>query len=190
MSKAEPTRAQLSSRLSYQARDWSLGGGGLGDDEYDDDEFEDDGSGRPPIPRRPAIPTRPDDEQGSADEDDGDETPQIVVLKEGKHLSRRKVENEKRKGGDSGFQPRDCLRWPEHDEKDEKTKEEKTKQKDTTNAITQGLSFSSGAAKGKCTKRKAVGDGRDDAVKPASSKGGKKKLKKQHKKLLSFDEDA
>ncbi|KAH9945203.1 uncharacterized protein BXZ73DRAFT_73387 [Epithele typhae] len=190
MSKAEPTRAQLSSRLSYQAkvpaflaRMKGLGGGGRGDDKYDDDEFEDDGSGRPPIPRRPAIPTRPDDEQGSADEDDGDETPQIVVLKEGKHLSRREVENEKRKA--KGLPP-----LPEHDEKDEKTKEEKPKQKDATNAITQGLSFSSGGAKGKGTKRKAVGDGRDEAVKPESSKGGKKKSKKQDKKLLSFDEDA
>ena len=65
-------------------------GGGRRDDNYDDDdEFEYDGSGRPPIPRRPAIPERPEDEQGSADEDDQDERPQIVVLREGKHLSER-----------------------------------------------------------------------------------------------------
>ena len=106
MSK-EPTRAQLSSRLSYQAKTPAFllrlqrgmgGGGGRDDNDDEDDEFEDDGSGRPPIPRRPAIPQRPDDEPGSADEDDGDEKPQVVVLKEGKHLSEREVENEKRKG--------------------------------------------------------------------------------------------
>lgn len=73
-----------------------MGGGGRDNDE--DDEFEYDGSGRPPIPKRPAIPERPDDEPGSADEDDLDEKPQIVVLKEGKHLSEREVENEKRRG--------------------------------------------------------------------------------------------
>lgn len=104
MSNKEPTRAQLSSRLTYQSRTPTfllrmqngMGGGGRDDDE--DDEFEYDGSGRPPIPKRPTIPERPDDESGSAEEDDMDEKPQIVVLKEGKHLSEREVENEKRRG--------------------------------------------------------------------------------------------
>ena len=104
----EPTRAQLSSRLTYQAQVPAFlqrmqrgAGGGRRDDNYDDDdEFEYDGSGRPPIPRRPAIPERPEDEQGSADEDDGDEKPQVVVLKEGKHLTEREAENERRKGTD------------------------------------------------------------------------------------------
>lgn len=104
MSK-EPTRAQLSSRLAYQAHTPAFlvrmqqqigGGGGAADD--DDEEFEDYGSGRPPIPKRPAIPERPADEAGSDDEDDGDEKPQVVVLKEGKHLTERDAENEKRKG--------------------------------------------------------------------------------------------
>ena len=105
MSK-EPTRHQLSSRLAYQAKtpafllkmQRNLGGAGGHADEDEDDEFEDDGSGRPPIPRRPAIPERPEDEPGSADEDDDDERPQVVVLKEGKHLNEREVENEKRRG--------------------------------------------------------------------------------------------
>ena len=45
--------------------------------------------------------------------------------------------------------------------------------------------------KPKGAKRKAIGDGRDDAEKPASgAKPTKKKAKKQDKKLLSFDEDA
>ena len=78
-----------------------------GYDEYGRDEYEhvNDGSGRPPIPRRPPIPERPADNPGSADEDEGDddedrdgERPQIVVLKEGKHLSEHEVENERRKG--------------------------------------------------------------------------------------------
>ena len=104
MSK-EPTRHQLSARLAYNAHTPAFllrmqqrvsGSRGDGDE---DDEFEDDGSGRPPIPRRPALPQRPDDDPGSADEDDMDEKPQVVVLKEGKHLSAKDVENEKRKGG-------------------------------------------------------------------------------------------
>ena len=33
-------------------------------------------------------------------EDDGDEKPQVVVLKEGKHLTEREAENERRKGTD------------------------------------------------------------------------------------------
>lgn len=99
----EPTNHQISARLAYNAqtpaflRRMQNRVSGQPDEE-DDDEFEDDGSGRPPIPRRPAIPERPDDDPGSAEEDDGDEAPQIVVLREGKHLSGREVENEKRKG--------------------------------------------------------------------------------------------
>lgn len=72
---------------------------GIPDEEVESDpEFEDDGSGRPPIPRRPAIPERPDNDPGSADEDDGDEKPQVVVLREGKHLTEREAENVRRKG--------------------------------------------------------------------------------------------
>ena len=102
MSK-EPTRQQLSSRLAYNATTPAflrrLQKQVAGQDDSDDEqEFEDDGSGRPPIPRRPAIPERPKDDPGSADEDDLEERPQIVVLKEGKHLSQIEVENEKRKG--------------------------------------------------------------------------------------------
>jgi hypothetical protein len=110
----EPTKHQLSSRLSYQQHTPAFlrrlhknyGGGRRGDDEdeeddptYGDGEFEDDGSGRPPIPVRPSIPERPkDDPGGSEDEDDGDEKPQVVVLREGKHLTEREAQNEKRKG--------------------------------------------------------------------------------------------
>ena len=41
-----------------------------------------------------------DIEHGQEDEDDGDEKPQVVVLKEGKHLTEREAENERRKGTD------------------------------------------------------------------------------------------
>lgn len=51
------------------------------------------GDGRPP------IPTRPEDEREDGEsEESGDEKPQVVVLREGKHLSEVEVENEKRKG--------------------------------------------------------------------------------------------
>ncbi|KAI0682066.1 hypothetical protein C8T65DRAFT_714189 [Cerioporus squamosus] len=181
----EPTRAQLSSRLTYQAQipaflqrmQRGVGGGRRDDDDDDDDEFEDDGSGRPPIPRRPAIPERPVDDRGSADEDDMDEKPQ------------REAENERRKA--KGLSP-----LPEPGT--EEAASEGTSGKEGQSAETkpankqQAPSVSMGAvAKGKNTKRKAVGDGRDDAAKPDSAaKGSKKKTKKQEKKLLSFDTDA
>ena len=117
MAPKEPTRAQLSSRLSYSQHTPAFlrrlqnkySGNRTHDDDEEDDEqgryrddpeFEDldHGSGRPPIPRRPAIPERPSDDPGSADEDDEDEKPQIVVLKEGKHLTEREAENIRRKG--------------------------------------------------------------------------------------------
>jgi Domain of unknown function (DUF4604) len=105
MAPKEPTRAQLSSRLAYSQNTPSfllklqnrIAGNPDEDEDYND-EFEYDGSGRPPIPRRPAIPERPEDDPGSADEDNGDEKPQVVVLKEGKHLTEREAENIRRKG--------------------------------------------------------------------------------------------
>ena len=114
----EPTKHQLSSRLSYQQHtpaflrrlQKNYGGGRRGDDDeeedeptYGDGEFEDDGSGRPPIPVRPPIPERPKDNPESEGEDYGDEKPQVVVLREGKHLTEREVQNEKRKGRSLGL---------------------------------------------------------------------------------------
>ncbi|KAH8926204.1 hypothetical protein BT69DRAFT_1020537 [Atractiella rhizophila] len=94
--------------------------------DYDDEEEyydEDDQSGRereerPEFevldPSRPAIPTRPDDDpyrdedeedrrprgkrKAGSDEEDEDEMPQIVVLKEGKHLTKEEVMAEKSQG--------------------------------------------------------------------------------------------
>lgn len=76
---------------------------GFPDEDSDESpEFEDDGSGRPPIPRRPPIPERPSNDPGSGEDDRDDEAPQVVVLKEGKHLSAREVEIEKRRGKPRG----------------------------------------------------------------------------------------
>ena len=113
MSK-EPTRYQLSSKLAYnshtpaflQKLQRRVAGGA---DEDEDDEYEYDGSGRPPIPRRPSIPERPEGDPGSAGEDDVDEAPQVVVLKEGKHLTAYEAENERRIGAVTArFQPSLC----------------------------------------------------------------------------------
>lgn len=77
---------------------------GVPDEEEEDDggEFEYVGEGREPIPRRPrpAIPERPADNPGSADEEDDfeDEKPQVVVLKQGKHLTEWEAENVRRAG--------------------------------------------------------------------------------------------
>lgn len=105
MAPKEPTKHQLSARLTYSQHTpaflrklQSRVSGTTDGDSDEDPEFEDDGSGRPPIPRRPPIPERPASDPGSGDEDRDDEAPQVVVLKEGKHLSAREVENEKRKG--------------------------------------------------------------------------------------------
>ena len=109
MAPREPTRAQLSSKLAYQQHTPKFllklqnRMNGIPDEEelednnYDD-EFEYVDSGRPPIPKRPSIPERPKDNPGSADEDDRDEKPQVVVLKAGKHLTEREAENVRRKG--------------------------------------------------------------------------------------------
>ena len=226
----EPTKHQLSSRLSYQQHtpnflrrlQKNYGGGRRGDEEDeddeptygDDDEFEDDGSGRPPIPVRPPIPERPKEDPGSGDED-VDEKPQVVVLKEGKHLTEREAENEKRKGESlcpcstmyslaiaddvcaaQGLPP---LPEPSNNSKADSAST-KAKPK-TTDA--KSLNFSSAGSKTSASaaqkKRKAVVDlqlqdddfaSLGDVVREKGSKPVKKKPKKTDKKLLSFGDDA
>jgi hypothetical protein len=103
MAPKELTRFQLSSRISYNQETPSFlrklqnRVAGITDSDLDENEFENDGSGRPPIPKRPPIPHRPTDDPGSADEEEGEERPQVVVLKEGKHLTEKEAENERRK---------------------------------------------------------------------------------------------
>ncbi|KAH9838546.1 uncharacterized protein C8Q71DRAFT_535533 [Rhodofomes roseus] len=189
MSK-EPTRNQLSSRLAYSAQTpafllrMQARVNGTAEDE-DDDEYEYDGSGRPPIPKRPAIPERPDDDPGSAEEDNGDEKPQVVVLREGKHLSEREVENEKRKA--KGLSPLPDIVEGEA----EAPASGSTSQKDSAEKQAHSRSFGSIGLKTKSTKRKAVGDARDDEPPTGKpTKGMKKKPKKAEKKLLSFGDES
>jgi hypothetical protein len=198
MAPKEPTKHQLSARLSYSQNTpaflrklQSRISGIPGDDSDENLEFEDDGSGRPPIPRRPPIPERPASDPGSGNEDRDDEAPQVVVLKEGKHLSSREVENEKRKGM-LGGQSRDCQIFnnfvfiPRHvqakglpplpdpslatalgDAKDSKPSD--ARKQDAKEKNSKGLSFSSSSSgpglssKSRPTtaKRKVVGGGKD-----------------------------
>lgn len=211
----EPTRHQLSSKLAYEQKTPNFllklqrkvaGRGGADSEEEDyDAEFEDDGSGRPPIPRRPAIPERPDNDPGSAEEDVDDESPQVVVLKEGKHLSEREVQNEKRRGMFISFaliERNLSFTWvlamglpPIVDPPESSASEEKVKGK-AKDDKGQGLTFSSGGKSGvaigkKNTKRKVVGD--IDEAENSKTSGAKvpskKKAKKSDKKLLSFGDD-
>ncbi|ETW82764.1 hypothetical protein HETIRDRAFT_316683 [Heterobasidion irregulare TC 32-1] len=190
MSPKEPTRAQLSSRLSYSQntpaflRKFSNRVAGVPDeDEDEDDEFEYDGSGRPPIPKRPAIPERPSDQAGSADEDDGDERPQVVVLKEGKHLSQREAENERRKAKGLSPLPEPSGVVPAESHKTLNEAPVKARSKDS-------LSFSSKAGMKPLAsgKRKAVGDPGEHGSKD-EGKRTKKKAKKAPRTLLSFADD-
>jgi hypothetical protein len=209
MSAKEPTRQQLSSRLRYQShvpaflQKFQNKIQGIADEDEDEPQYYDDGSGRPPIPVRPAIPERPDDDPGSADEDDADERPQVVVLKEGKHLTEREAENERRKGAcprqiqtfvltrllEKGLSPLpDTDKTVESDIKDDvKSDVNFSKKKDKEAG---SLSFSSGGPRAQQSnklKRKIVGDvdGSDESTKKVS----KKKSKKAGKGPLSFGED-
>ena len=106
----ELTRHQLSSRLAYsqgtpaflQRLKNQVAGVSNDAEEHNEDDFDSwqASSGRPPIPRRPTPPSRPEGDPGSAEEDDvgDDEKPQVVVLKQGKHLTAEQAENERRKG--------------------------------------------------------------------------------------------
>ncbi|KAG2133542.1 uncharacterized protein EDB93DRAFT_1062050, partial [Suillus bovinus] len=165
MSAKEPTRQQLSSRLHYQShvpaflQKFQNKVQGIRDEDEDEPQYYDDGSGRPPIPVRTAIPERPDDDPGSADEDDIDERPQVVVLKEGKHLTEREAENERRK--EKGLPPLpDPNKKVENDAKDDtKSDVNSSRKKQKEAAVT--LSFSSSGTKAQRSnklKRKVVGD--------------------------------
>jgi hypothetical protein len=208
MSAKEPTRQQLSSRLRYQShvpaflQKFQNKIQGIADEDEDEPQYYDDGSGRPPIPVRPAIPERPDNDPGSADEDDADERPQVVVLKEGKHLTEREAENERRKGAcprqiqtfvltrllEKGLPPLpDTDKTVESDIKDDVKSDVNSSKKDKEAG---SLSFSSGGPRAQQSnklKRKIVGDvdGSDESTKKVS----KKKSKKAGKGPLSFGED-
>lgn len=197
MAPKEPTKHQLSSRLTYNQhtpvflRKLQSRVSGIPDEDSDENpEFEDDGSGRPPIPRRPPIPERPASDPGSGDEDRDDEAPQVVVLKEGKHLSAWEVENERRKAKGLSLLPdpsAPAAEVPSGDSKDQKsTKKQDAKEK-------KNLSFSSGpssSSRPMTTKRKAVGDEDDSESRVGGSALRVKTKKKKPKVGLSFADDA
>ncbi|CAK5280328.1 unnamed protein product, partial [Mycena citricolor] len=197
MAPKELTRQQISSRLQYSAttpkflQKLQNRISGIPDEEdYDyDDEFEpDDGSGRPPIPRRPAIPERPAEDPGSADEDDADEKPQVVVLREGKHLTEREAENVRRQ--ERGLAPLPDPSEPSSSSKsDLGPKEDGDKSNQKVKAPAPSLSFSStkNGFKTGAAKRKANAL----ASKAEDHQPKKKKHKKDAKKtLLSFGDEA
>ncbi|KAF8879300.1 hypothetical protein CPB84DRAFT_1793375 [Gymnopilus junonius] len=215
MAPREPTRAQLSSKLAYQSHKPNfllklqnrMNGIPDEEEEGEEGEFEYVGNGREPIPRRPRppVPERPADDPGSADEEDlGDEKPQVVVLKEGKHLTEWEAESIRRaeKGLAPLPDPRTSAKKPEP--ASEGSKESSSSGSKSAN---QGLSFSSGSKPGaKSNKRKAVGQldelkaelksKEKEKVKEkgkgpeSAGKNSSKKAKKNKKTLLSFGDEA
>lgn len=194
----DPTRHQVSSGLTYQAQTPAFLlklqnkiHGIQPDDEdepqYEEEEFYDDGSGRPPIPtrprERPPIPERPGEDPGSADEESGDEKPQVVVLRQGKHLTERQAENERRK--EKGLAPLPEESVAEDDSTPNKNKRARNKEPAPT------LSFSSGSStKPAKRKRTIIGDTDTAGTSTSTETKKAKKTKKEKKTLLSFGDDA
>ncbi|KZT58092.1 hypothetical protein CALCODRAFT_482629 [Calocera cornea HHB12733] len=215
----EPNRVQLSklayqdnvpsflqkmkARMSGQAVDEDEPSYG---DEDGGGEWEESGDGRPAIPRRPGIPERPKEGEwgsnktgkdrqrgpgpdGRDEDDEGDDAPQIVVLKTGKHLSAEDVENERRAA--KGLPP--LLKAQPTDGEPISSAPPVKAQPEKDNG---SMSFSSskkastgGGASSK--KRKIIGADDDDESQSVKAKESKpsKKQKKPQKGLLSFQDD-
>ncbi len=104
-----PSDRLISQRLQYNAKTpaflLALQGKVSGRMSNEDEDAEDPGMEQLDV-NRPAIPRRPrgltgEDQTGDGGDDDlegGDEKPIVVVLKEGKHLTERQAESERRKG--------------------------------------------------------------------------------------------
>ncbi|KAG9041407.1 hypothetical protein FS837_012313 [Tulasnella sp. UAMH 9824] len=186
----EPTKNQYSRGLGYQAKTPAFilalqqrVGGNSGSSDLADNGL---GDGRPPIPTRPDAEGEREDGES---EESGDEKPQVVVLREGKHLSEVEVENEKRKA--RGLPPlpdkdaiKDGLVNPATSSK------EKSKTQKDDKPIG-GLAFSSSrSAKPSAKKRKAGEDASEGpsaaATVPEAKKVKTKKAKNETKGLLSF----
>jgi hypothetical protein len=210
--RKDPTNAQLSSRLRYaegdapaflaRLRAQVAGRSYDADEDEPAYEFEDGEGGRPAIPRRPPVPTRPDETEGTLDEEDAeDEAPQVIVLKEGKHLSEREAENERRKGLPFHVCTVSLLTCPIAkglsplpDPSAEGPPDASTATPDSKIVKAANMSNVSFGGPRKLAKRKAVGDADSaDADASPASKGKEKdtkKSKKQKKTLLSFGDDA
>ncbi|KZW03548.1 hypothetical protein EXIGLDRAFT_758895 [Exidia glandulosa HHB12029] len=205
----ELTKHQVSARLAYnsttpaflqrlQAQVSRQTGRRVGDDDdYDEDEpqveFESLDADRPAIPVRPRSPppdrTRNDDRDGPSDEDEpDDERPQVVVLKEGKHLSAQQAENEKRIA--QGLPPLPTSTVKDDTTQDAAPTNNERKRKQTAPSMSFASSSSKAGAAGKVSaaKRRAAELGEADEPSSATPKRAKK-VKKNDKKLLSFGDD-
>ena len=131
-----------------------------------------------------------------------DEAPQVVVLREGKHLTAHEVENERRKGTVHSTARSRKLIWlrslakglpplPDPDDKESPEPKlpaaaEPKQAAGSKQHHAEGLSFSSGSSAKPAKKRRIINseDTKEDEKKV---KPPKKKVKKADKKLLSFD---
>ncbi|KAF7436590.1 hypothetical protein PC9H_003423 [Pleurotus ostreatus] len=203
MAPKEPNRHQLSSRLAYSQNTPTFlrklqnkySGKYNESDEESEPEFEpDDGSGRPPIPRRPRerppIPERPDNDLGSADEDGDDEKPTVVVLKEGKHLTEREAENIRRK--EKGLPPlkEDIPNIPTDSNEESSSSTPSAKPKTTTQSLSFSTKKQGSSIKDLSTSLKRKGGSQAGSSSDTTKESGGKKKKKQKKTLLSFGDDA
>ncbi|CAK9782905.1 hypothetical protein CC85DRAFT_305630 [Cutaneotrichosporon oleaginosum] len=169
--RREPSRAQISHGLTYVAQKPSF----LAN------------FGQPPPSEREPIPTRPDEGEWAedSDEDDwdkkfgGDEDgPQVVVLKEGRHLSADEVARERRRAkGERTPSPE-----AEPSVKPSSASIGKEPAKESTTTVKPGPIQHK-------AKRKLVGEAaeQDDKTDKTTDKA-KKKKKKANKQMLSFDE--
>ncbi|KAF8339663.1 uncharacterized protein EI90DRAFT_3117458 [Cantharellus anzutake] len=163
-----------------------------GDDYGDEPEMEQLDVNRPAIPRRPRE--RASEDRNRADEDDGaetgDEKPTVVVLKEGKHLTEREAENERRKA--QGLPP---LPEPESKIEDKKLpgSPEDTRPHQGSSLKADSLSISSSSKVTISTGQQNLGvlgakrktpASRDE--KPSKDSAKTKKKKKESKSLISF----
>ena len=169
------------------------------------------GDGREPLPSRPddgEWAGGSDNEGGGSDDEwgdvyggGGDEGPQVVVLKEGRHLSADEVKRERRRGmsmlrASNKLSYRESLipvaaGKPSQSPEPESTKTEGNTDPSATKKISQLPPKSQSSAKRKLvTKNKEDEDAaKDGSKKDAGGAGGGKKKKKSDKKLLSFNED-
>ncbi|EJD42601.1 hypothetical protein AURDEDRAFT_152833 [Auricularia subglabra TFB-10046 SS5] len=217
----ELTRNQVSSRLAYnastpaflqrmQAQVSRQTGRRFGnDDENDEDdeapqvEFESLDAERPAIPVRPRSPKpqrgagRRGSRSGSEKEDEEpeDERPQVIVLKEGKHLTKEEAENEKRIA--QGLPPLPINKAPADDANEHQTQSQRKdhQKSNRRNQASNSMAFGTSSRKDdelSAAKRRAAAIGSDDdggvGEVPATKKA-KTKAKKLEKKLLSFDDD-
>ena len=222
-----PSDRLISQRLQYNAKtpafllalQGKVSGKTVNEDEDDaeDPEMEQLDVNRPAIPRRPRGLVAEDQAQDRGDDDaeSGDEKPMVVVLREGKHLTERQAENERRKGMCwPCFSPTTTLvsyiaplaqglaPLPELENKNDELKSARPSLGATTSPShksstrTEPLSFSS-SAKGSSTgqrsanvhrlKRKASVPQDEKASKDLEK--SKKKKKKESKSLVSFGDE-